>query len=264
MIFRELNNNLQVFKFNKLTEEKGLQHFIISRKGGISQHSYANLNLSLNVNDKKDNVIYNRKLIKSLFDTSQDKVLYPDQCHTDHIKIVTGNTTIEDLKETDALITNQKSIILGILAADCVPILLFDPVNRVIAAIHSGWKGTLKNIAGKTIESMALNFNCIPQNIFAGIGPSISCERYEVGNEVASEFRNQFGKNPDIIKKNLLTGKDHINLQLALHQQLIRKGINPENIEDSGLCTYNNSEWFFSARRDGINCGRFATVIMLV
>jgi polyphenol oxidase len=264
MLFIKSARNLNLLEFNNIAAEQEIMHCITTRKGGCSDSNWSTLNLSLKVNDKEENVKQNRSFIASHFNTKKDKFFFPDQCHTNNVKIITETTKIEDLKETDALITNIPRIIIGILSADCVPILLFDPVKKVVAEIHAGWKGTVKNIVTMTIGSMKINFKCEPQNILAGIGPSISSERYEVGTEVSGEFKKLFGENPDIIKYNSLSGKDHIDLQKANQQLLINNGLKSENIENSSLCTYNNSEWFYSARRDGLYCGRFALLAMIL
>ena len=259
----KLDNGLELLEFQIFEKEKVLRHCITTRKAGASADKYATLNLSLTVNDTEENVKHNRSLIAEYFKISDDKIYLPQQCHTNNVKIIKETSKIEDLKETDALITNKPGILLGVLTADCVPILLFDPVCKVIAAIHAGWRGTVKNIVKITLNSMIINFNCKPENILAGIGPSISSERFEVGKEVAGEFNQLFDKNFGTIQFNEKTGKDHIDLQKSNRVLLIREGVKPEKIENSDLCTYNNTEWFYSARRDGIQCGRFASFIML-
>jgi YfiH family protein len=264
MIIRKSDNGLKLLEFQIFEKGKALKHCITTRKGGASADKYATLNLSLTVNDTEENVKYNRTLIAEYFKITDDKIYLPQQCHTNNVKIIKETSKIEDLAETDALITNKPGILLGVLTADCVPILLFDPVCKVVAAIHAGWKGTIKNIVKTTINSMSINFNCRPENILAVIGPSISQKRFEVGEEVAVKFKQSFDKNSGIIQFNAETGKDHIDLQKSNRNFLIRESVKPERIESSGLCTYDNTEWFYSARRDGINCGRFGSFIMIV
>jgi polyphenol oxidase len=262
-MFTEIINGVEVLCFNNLSWFKDISHFITIRKGGFSKGIYESLNLSLNVGDCLDDVMKNRENISSIFNINTTKLFIPSQCHTKNVKIISDKTRIEDLAETDALTTNLKGHALAVLAADCVPILLFDPVEHTVAAIHAGWRGTILNIVASTIDTMIHDYHCNPENLFAGIGPCISKEIYEVDEGVASEFRKLFGNNSLIIQPGKIKGKSHINLQAANRNLLIQKGVMPGNIEIADICTYKHPELFFSARRDRSNCGRFASAIML-
>jgi len=167
----------------------------------------------------------------------------------------TLNTAIENC---DAMITNQKNIVLSILTADCVPILLFDRKQNVIAAIHAGWKGTKGNIVLKTVEKMIKDFHSNPHDIIAGIAPSIGRCCYEVGEDVAKyfyDFPQAYDKKDD---------KYMLDLPLINRAQLLSMGLIPDNIEMSDICTSCNVEKFFSYRKEEGCSGRFMSMIRLV
>ena len=256
-------NDADILNFHQLSEQEGIRHFISTRKGGVSSGKYASLNLSEKVGDNPERVIENRKRIATYLGIEAKNLLVPDQCHTDNVKVLTGEWREIDLGNTDALITDQPGICLCLLAADCVPVLLFDPVKRVIASAHAGWRGTVGRIVIRTVEQMIKQYRTNPGDVLAGIGPAISQEKFETGDKVAERFQFLFSDHPEILWKNPETEKTHIDLQAANHILLQRIGLLEENIETVQICTFANSGLFFSARRDGIQCGRFGTGIML-
>jgi YfiH family protein len=260
----EYKNDIHLLKFDILNKQKNITHFITTRYGGTSQGLYSSLNLSLKVGDINSVVTGNRSLLASALKIKEEQIVFPDQCHTNHVKEVHSATLISDLADTDALITQTTGVCLCVLTADCVPILLYDAKEHAIAAIHAGWRGTAGRIIPRTIEQMVKVYYSQPKNIMACMGPAISQKNYEVGDEVADNFRIFFQDVPSVIRKNKESGKFHIDLWEANRQLLLRYGVQPGNIEISNLCTYNIPEWFFSARRDGIQCGRFGTGIMLL
>jgi len=184
----------------------------------------------------------------------------PKQTHSKNIGIV--NSTKDIFPDTDSLITNKPGICIFIRTADCVPILLFDPIKNVLAAIHSGWKSTIQKISKHTIELMQKEYGTDPNNLIAGIGPSIGPKVYEVGAEVAELFQEQFGMDHIVIPKEN-SNKYLLNLWEVNKQILIESGIPESQIEIAKICTYSNPKLFFSARRDGVKTGRLATGIML-
>ncbi len=254
---------IPIFQFEQLKGNGHLIHFITTRQGGVSKGDYQSFNFSYKVGDNRHHVSENRKTLAGLLAINPLKILFPDQCHTSHIMEVTNSTISEDLTETDALITNCKNLCIVVLAADCVPILLYDPISRATGIVHSGWKGTVGRIAARTIEQMARRYGSKPKDILACIGPSISQKYYEVGDEVARQFKFWYADTPSIFISDRGTGKTHIDLWKANRQLLMRCGVQSRNIELSNICTYDNPGLFFSARRDGIQSGRFAAGIIL-
>ncbi len=186
-----------------------------------------------------------------------------NQTHSDNISIIhkvheRGWNSLEDaIENCDALITNQSNIMLTILTADCVPILLFDPKQRVIAAIHAGWKGTQQQIASKTVEKMQKEFDCNPKDIRAGVAPSIGKCCYEVDWNVAKHFETIENAYDNKGEKQMLD-LPHIN-----KVQLLEAGLLKEYIEMSDACTACEVDDYFSYRKEGGCSGRFMSMIGL-
>ena len=202
-----------------------------------------------------------RKVLAEKLGIEVDQLVFPRQEHTNCIAEIDQIPDIE-IKATDALITNKRGICLCVQTADCVPILLFDPVKQVIAAVHAGWRGTVKKIVASTIDQMISNYHSNPKDILAAIGPSISPEVYEVGDEVVAEARKSLPEPEKALILNI-SGKYHFNLWEANRQLLVSTGILKQSIEISGECSFSNPNKYFSARRDGIKTGRMVSGIMI-
>lgn len=202
-----------------------------------------------------------RKSLAEKLGIEADQLVFPRQEHTNCIAEINQIPDIE-IKATDALITNKRGICLCVQTADCVPILLFDPVKQVIAAVHAGWRGTVKKIVASTIDQMISNYHSNPKDILAAIGPSISPEVYEVGDEVVAEARKSLPEPEKALILNI-SGKYHFNLWEANRQLLVSTGILKQSIEISGECSFSNPNKYFSARRDGIKTGRMVSGIMI-
>lgn len=250
-------NQQQHWQFNIFTAMPVVRHIVTGRNLQINRGYVRGLNYGLNVADNPLVVSQNRNEIKSLLKVTESVVVIPFQTHSNNISIVDHSNKNDLFENTDALITNLPGIVLGTLSADCVPILLADPVTHVIASIHAGWKGTVAEIAKRTITCMQEKFNCSPENIRAGIGPSISSACYEVNEDVAVHFI-------DSCKSDSSNGKKCIDLWKANQVQLKESGLLPQHIEIAKLCTYSNPADFYSARRDGIGTGRLGSFISLI
>lgn len=258
-------NNINILQFESFCNN-ALSHFSTTIHGGSSSGSYASLNISLYSGDNTDNVNENRRRIANILNISVKKIYIPYQTHADKILVVDKNfinknnsDKIELLNGVDALITNQKNICIGITTADCVPILIYDPNKNILAAIHAGWKGTVAKIAEKTVKKMAEQFGCKADNLIAGIGPCISAEHFEVGEEVVEIFAKAGFNIKDIAYRNTGTGKMHFDLTLTNKLILNEAGLLASNIECANLCTYSNPDMLFSARRQTIHSGRMLT-----
>jgi len=259
-------NKLPVFQFANLGRFSELVHFSTTRVGGCSTNNYSSLNLGFNSGDLPENVVENRIRLCGALEINPDRLIFPKQTHTATAKTITTgffymNKEVKKhfLNETDAVITNLQGVCIAVKTADCVPVLLFDPKRKVVAAVHAGWRGTVQNIVFVTIQKMIKEFGTDPLDLIAGIGPSISSEVYEVGEEVWKQFESEFylASNPEKADKKLL------NLWSANYQQLIKAGVPAEQIEVARTCTFSDPDRFFSARRDGIKTGRMATGIMI-
>jgi len=183
------------------------------------------------------------------------------QCHSDHIQAI---RTLEDQPgEADAIITALPGAAIAVLVADCVPVLLYDEKRRAVAAVHAGWRGTVKKIVSKTIRRMKEEFNSAPSDILVGIGPSISAERYEVGEEVIEQVKEVFDGGAGLLKEGKAPGKAYFDLWECNKRQALEEGVPESQIEIAGVCTFSNPRLFFSARKLGPVSGRFAAGIML-
>lgn len=250
---------LQFEHFKKYSE---ICHLVTTRKGGGSVENFESLNLSYKVGDNAEHVDLNRKIVSQLLSIDQQHLHFPDQCHTSTVKILNGNGNF-DLSETDALITSEKGIGIGVLAADCVPVLFFDTKKEIVAAAHAGWRGTVKKIVSEVIKKLDIEFGSRPEDIIAGIGPGISQNHYEVDESVIVEVEKAINQPERFYKPSKRNNRYLLNLQDLNLQMLIDCGLHLENIEVLRTCTFENSNLFFSARRDGFNTGRFGAVIAL-
>jgi len=173
------------------------------------------------------------------------------------------------LEGTDALVTNLKAVAIGVKTADCIPVLMYDPIEQVIAASHAGWKGTLRRIVSSTVSAMSLEFGCKPSNLKVMIGPGISVDSFQVGEEIPLAFKDLgfpmdriYSWKGGKIEGNPATGH-HIDLIEANKWVLEGLGVNPDNIISCGIDNFTDPS-FYSARRDGLDAGRIITAIRLV
>ena len=209
------------------------------------------------------------------FSTRRDCVLpYPviqaHQTHSVNVAVIDRDDyTREQLEGVDAMVTNLRGVAIGIRTADCLPVFLYDPVNHAIGAAHSGWRGTINKIANWTIRAMALNYGSKAKDLIAVVGPGIGADAFQVGEEVAQLFK-QSGFPVDRIwsfrgprTEGSMAGGHHIDLHEVVKITLTESGIPEENIHMTGICTYQNEE-FFSARREGRECGRIINSIKLI
>jgi YfiH family protein len=203
----------------------------------------------------------NRKLLAGALGVGQNQLIFPRQTHTNNVVEVLKIPETE-IENCDALITNRPGICICVQTADCVPILLFDPVNKVIAAIHAGWRGTVKKIVAVAIAKMVVGYNSSPGNILATVGTSIGPDVYEVGYEVVNAVQKTIPNSEKTLHRNN-AGKYHFDLWEANRQILLESGVRSGNIEITGECSFAKSDKYFSARRDGIETGRMVTGIML-
>lgn len=264
-----MKNNI-VRSVNLLTfeqfPENELTHFTTTISGGVSEGSYGRFNLSLYSGDDIDAVAENRERLAEALGIHEEDILVPYQTHENKVLLIdeaflekSDLDKVKLLNGVDALITNQKKVCIAITTADCVPVLLYDPVKNVFAAVHAGWKGTVLRIVEKVLDTMVATFGSLPSDIKAGIGPCISQPHFEVGEEVVLAFTEADFPMDRIGIRNQTSNKMHINLSLANQYSLIKKGLLPEHIEVSNLCTFANPDKFFSARRQTIHSGRMLT-----
>jgi len=253
-------NHIQYLQFSNLSEFKNITHFSTTRLGGKSEGKLSSFNLGYTVNDNPMVVSSNLNALANIFGFERSQMVSPKQTHSKNIGIV--KSTHDIFPDTDALVTNIPGICIFVRTADCVPILLYDSVQKAAAAIHSGWKSTIQEISKHTLEIMQKEYGTNPKDIVAGIGPSIGPEVYEIGLEVIELFYKQFGTD-HIIKPIKDSDKGLLNLWEANKQILMNCGVPENQIEIAEICTYSNPGLFYSARRDGVKTGRLATGIII-
>lgn len=265
------SQGLQLLKFHIFNEHDKVRQFVSTRVGGVSSGNYEALNLSHYSGDDASNVTKNRQILADSLQVPLENLMFARQAHTDNILLIDNDfldlspeNKSQKLDNKDAMITNCKNIFLNVLSADCTPILLFDPEHSVIAAIHSGYKGCLQQIVGKTINRMKDVFQSDTSEILAAIGPCIGPEVYEIGDDVASQFTNTFGELANEWLHPQDNGKYLLDLWAAHYEQLLEAGLELHNVELAGVCTHEYNDMFFSARKQGIDSGRFACGIALL
>ncbi len=236
--------------------EKDLFCAISDRHGGVSQKPYDSLNVALHTGDEAKNVIRNRIILADKFDFLVENLIYMQQVHSNNIEII-EHPAYNKIENCDALITDKPNIPLMVMVADCIPVMMYDPKRKVVAAIHAGRNGTFKRIVQKSVNKMKEHFNSSTDDIVVYLGPSIHSCCYEVGKDLADITIKSFSK--EYIKKrdDLL----FLDLQKLNYDQLRSVGIKGENIEISNICTCCDKN-YFSYRRDKTT-GRFAGFIKL-
>lgn len=251
-------NGVVFYTFPNLADMPGIVHGIFTRNGGNSTGPFRSLNVSFGVGDDTENVLENRHVISTLF--NGNAIVFARQDHgTDVIVFKEGEDSVsgENTKNPlvgDAMISNKNQILLMIQVADCQPVMVYDPKQQVVANIHSGWRGSVKNIIGQTICVMEDKFNCKSKDLIVGIGPSLG--------PCCAEFLNYQEEIPETYWK-FRVGENHFDLWAISKDQLCVAGVLPGNIYQSNICTKCHPEQFFSYRGEGMT-GRFGTVIGLV
>ena len=236
-----------------------------TRNGGVSRPPYNSLNLGLGTDDQLVNVEGNRATFTRAFDLAPHQLLTVKQVHGDSILLLDGpNPDLSHFLsvEVDAIVTNQPGIMIGILTADCFPILIWHQKFTIAAAIHAGWRGAANGLIAKVVETIRHNFDCQATELKAAIGPGIEAHTYEVDRPVRDAFRQGSGFWNDISKETEL-GHWQLDIPLSCQLQLEQAGLKPQNIDIAKECTCCHPELFFSHRRDNGVTGRQLAFIQL-
>lgn len=258
------------FYISPLFEATGLvTHGFTTRGGGAGVGAYSSLNTAFNVGDEPDCVRKNRILICNALGIDPDKIVAGRQVHGDRVEVVDGSDqrrgawAFEDaLPNVDALVTAVPGLPLSSYYADCVPIFLLDPVRRVVALAHAGWKGTVAKIGLKTVQKMSAIFGTDPKDCLSGIGPSIGPCCYEIDQGVLDQIKCSFSYWTDLVVP-VHPGKRHLDLWQANYRTLVDAGLQKNNIDTACICTSCRNDLFFSYRAQGGTTGRMASLIML-
>jgi len=248
----EHRNGLRLYRFRNLSAFPEVYHGITSRRGGSSLPPFDSLNMALSVGDNPVKVEANRSKVWARF-TPMAPVLLR-QVHSDTVALLEGAAPGGNgrlLGEADAVVTDRQERLLTILVADCQPVLLYDPVRAVIANVHSGWRGSITDIIGRSVAVMKERFGCQPPHIMAGIGPSLG--------PCCAEFIHYRQEIPASLWSYRVS-EYHFDFWALSRDQLMRAGLHSDHIETAGICTRCRSDLFFSYRA-ARPTGRMAAVI---
>ncbi|MFX3636303.1 MAG: peptidoglycan editing factor PgeF [Candidatus Pristimantibacillus sp.] len=277
-------------KFNPVQTAKGPSLFLLSswvdrderltagftgRDGGVSAAPWTSLNLGLHVGDSEADVIQNRQLLAESIGWPFDTWTSGEQVHGNAVHEVTSAdrgkgrlSRASAIADTDALMTNVPDVLLASFYADCVPLYFYDPEHDAIALAHAGWKGTVLEIAAKTVQAMTEKFGTRPEVLLGAIGPSIDDCCYEVDGKVIEKLKPLLTSlqenehfSTDLMMKMVENGKAMVNLKQINRHIMIKAGILPIHIELSQWCTGCSGEQFFSHRMEGGMTGRMASWI---
>lgn len=269
-IFEEIEGTVPYLSFTMFRDTGLVTDGFSTRLGGVSRGCFSSLNLSFDRGDDREAVAENfRRMGDALGVRCEDMVL-SQQTHTTNIRIVAdadrgkGITRERDYTDVDGLVTNVPGICLVTTYADCVPLYFLDPVKRVIALSHSGWRGTVGKIGKKTVAVMQEHFGSDPADILAAVGPSVCMDCYEVSADVTDQFREAFDR---VLWDDLFYGKPDGKYQLDLWKAneliFLEAGIRKDHIAVTNVCTHCNSEILYSHRAMGDKRGNLCAFLAL-
>ena len=241
--------------------------FSTTRQGGYSEGNYGQFNINRYCGDNTEAIAQNRQALCQLLQIDNRHLLMPHQVHLTEIVMIDDDflcldddERLQHLEGKDAIMTDRTGVCIGVSTADCIPVLLYDRTHHAICAIHAGWRGTVARVVEKVVQTMTATYGTNPIDVVAQIGPGISLDSFEVGDEVYDTFAQAGFDMAAISQKQ---AKWHIDLPTCNKLQLMAMGVKPDRISVSDICTYKTHDTFFSARRLGINSGRIFTAIMM-
>ena len=258
---------LEYLVFPKLEETHVVEHLFTTRTGGVSTGIYSTMNLSFSRGDDEKCVRENYRRIGEVLGTSPEHMVASRQTHTTNIHLVTemdkgnGITRPSSYEDIDGLATDLPGIALVTFFADCVPLYFVDPVHKAIGLAHSGWRGTAARMGACMVQFMQEHFQSDPKELIAAIGPSICVDCYEVSEEVAEQFREDFPE--AVLRRGKEPGKYQLDLWKANKSILLKAGIPEEQIAVTDICTCHNPEYLFSHRASHGQRGNLAAFLML-
>lgn len=255
---RETVNGILFYRFEGLAGA-GLTHAILTRRGGVSQGPFATLNLGHTVGDDLNAVQENHRRVFALFSVKREQVVSPYQVHGAHIRLVGREHGGTVQNGTDGLLTATPGLMLLFRFADCVPLLLWDPIHRAVGLAHAGWRGVANGVVQAAVEAFVRHMGSRPEDLWAGIGPAIGPCCYRVGPEVVAAVLGAGAEISGLVHRR----EDGLYLDLpgVVRAELEALGI--RQIEASGICTACHTDEWFSHRAEGGRTGRFGVLVML-
>lgn len=262
-------NGVVFITFPKLDKAGGQLHAFSTRLGGVSTGDTASMNFSFTLDKSADAVKENFKIFSDAVGFDPEKLVLSQQTHTSNIRKVTakdfgkGVWRERDYTDVDGLVTDVPGAVLVTQYADCTPLIFFDPVKKVAATSHAGWRGTVKEIGRKTVGLMISDYGSDPKNIIAAIGPCIAECCYEVDDPVIDEIKKLDCLDLSRCYTEKSNGRYMLNLREVNRQILINAGLKPENIDVSDICTCCNSDFLHSHRKTAGKRGTLAAFIAI-
>jgi len=253
-------DGIALYRFEGLDGIEGLLHAVLTRIGGVSQGSYATLNLGHTVGDDLAAVEENHRRALGALGLQPGRVVSPYQVHGARVAVV-GRAHLGAIQPaTDALVTAVPAVPLLMRFGDCAPVLFFDPVRRVVGMAHAGWRGVVAGAVEATVQTMTERLGCDQADLWAGIGPAIGPCCYAVGPDVVAAVEGACPPGAEVVRH--VNGRTHLDLPAAVQAQLRAAGV--KQVEDAGLCTACHVDEFFSHRAEHGRTGRFGVVIELL
>ncbi len=264
-----MKEDVWLYRFANLARSPSLVQAVSGRMGGASRGHLSSLNLSLVVHDEQETVLANRRRLAEALAIPHERLLKSRQVHGADCLVV-GRREIEQGLTgagdsplvADGLLTAERELYLFMTFADCVPVLLHDPVRGVVGLVHAGWKGTVAGIARRAVLAAQAAFGSRPADLLVGIGPSIGPCCYEVGEDVATAVRQALPAYRQVLRE-VAGGSVHLDLWRANACQLEEVGVPAANIEVAGLCSACRTDLLFSHRKEKGRTGRMGAVIGL-
>lgn len=258
-----MNSNVQLLKYNIAPS---VSAFSTMRGADTDGGAYDGFNINAFCGDTKEHIAKCKDILAKEIEIAEEKILLPHQVHGVDFQIITpdfltlpAHEQAMTLDGVDGVFTQMAGVCIGVSTADCIPLIIYDTEHHAACAIHAGWRGTVQYIALKAVKEMQTAFRSNPKKLKAVIGPGIQLRSFEVGQEVYDQFASA---NFDMNKIATHMAKWHIDLPLCNKLQLIRAGIDEDNIILSDIDTFTSHD-FFSARRQGVKSGRIYTAIIL-
>jgi YfiH family protein len=258
-------NTVEYLHSPMLSDCDFLVHAFCTRHGGVSQDDYKSLNMSFREGDEEFRVLQNWDKLASAFNIPMENFLVLNQVHGDNVFVIKPHGdyfTSREALNYDAIVTNRTDLAICIKTADCVPVFVVDRIQKVIAAVHAGWRGSALGISAKVIRLMQNQYGSEPRDLLAAIGPSIGPCCYEVDAPTAVAFRRQ-NNAEDFLFPGKRKDRWMLDLVEANRRQILDCGIPAANIEASGLCTVCCRDDFFSHRGSGGSTGRQINFMMI-
>ncbi len=260
-MIRHEPDGVAYYTFETLDAFTELTHAVTTRHGGVSVGAYASLNLTAGTGDDPAAVRENLGRVCAALGLAREAVVSPNQRHTANVRRIEQADRGQVYTGYDIFVTDQPGVPLLLRYADCTPVLIYDPVRRAAAVIHSGWRGTVQGAARAAVEALAKEYGSRPADMVAGIGPSIGPCCYEVGEEVIDAVRATFHRPDALLPARPSKGRRHFDLWAANVRWLADAGM--RQIELAGLCTACRVDEFYSYRAERGKTGHFGAVMML-